>query len=324
MKKTNSKKISLIFFGFLIPFFIIELIKPKKKNFKNNYQNYCKLSPPSYSSSNKRDVVLFSADSFHPGLELAIKTLRSSGCLCRIILLSSKKISIPHRSRKIFNELDVEIKDDCKNPDPSREYIPHMLRFELELNWLLENEKDIDRVFHSDAFDVMFQKDPFGSEITTKELLFILEPHCFRSCGWNLAWMKQCYGEEIMRDMMTNFIICSGSIIGGIKPYIKLLKLMINQKEWKSCWGSSLDQPILNYLVWSGKVKDSGINFDFTGCNGNYLTMQWCLLNQVVYLDQENHILSEENTIPAFVHQYNRNKTLLEFLYQKCNVISFK
>ena len=95
---------------------------------------------------------------------------------------------------------------------------------------------------------------------------------------------------------------------------------MINQPEWKSCWGSSLDQPIVNYLVWTGLVEKANIKFDMTGCNGNYLTMQWCLLNQEVRFDDKNMIISEEGTAPAFVHQYNRNKTLTAWLNKRCGV----
>ena len=288
----------------------------------DSYPNYCHFSKHIYRGSTKRDVLLFSADTYHKGLELAVKSLRSSGSLCRIVLLSAKKLNINNRVKQLFSKLDVEVFDDCVNKDPSRPYIPHMLRFELEKQWIQEHESEIDRVFHSDAFDVYFQKDPFGPDIVKDKLTFILEPHAFRSCGWNLAWMNECYGERVTSSINTRFIICSGSIIGGKDPYLKLLDLMISQKEWTKCWEASKDQPILNYLVWTGKVSEAGIKYEMTGCNGEYLTMQWCLVNGQVPTDKEGRITSMIGSVPAFVHQYNRNETLTKKLHRRCNDIN--
>ena len=195
-------------FGFFVPFLLFPVLKPKKLVNHSLYSKFCDISDPQYSGSSRRDVILFSADSFHPGLELAVKTLRSAGSLCRVVILSSKPLKIPSKARKVFEQLDIEVRDNCSNNNRTREYVPHMLRFELEYQWLVENKNDVSRVFHSDAFDVMFQKDPFGPEITEDKVLFVLEPHVFRSCGWNLAWMKQCYGEKVMGSLMNNFIIC--------------------------------------------------------------------------------------------------------------------
>jgi hypothetical protein len=116
-----------------------------------------------------------------------------------------------------------------------------MYRFQCELKWLEANADSVDRVLHSDAFDVFFQGDPFASHISFDSLKLVVEPHCIRSCGWNLAWVKQCYGEQGMHDLEHSFIICGGSIGGSAAQYIKLLRLMQTQKEWRDCWGASLD-----------------------------------------------------------------------------------
>ena len=302
----------------LLPFVFIFMKKENQKIDDEMYPNLCHFQKRVYRGSTKRDVLIFSADSFNNGLELAVKSLRSAGSKCRVVLLSAKPLRLPNRITKLFKTLDVEVFDNCVNRDPSRTYVPHMLRFELEKQWIEENADSIDRVFHADAFDVYFQKDPFGPDIKNDKLLFILEPHAFRSCGWNLAWMTECYGDRITQTLTKRFIICSGSIIGGKEPYLKLLDLMISQKEWSTCWQSSKDQPILNYLVWSGKVKEAGIEYELTGCNGNYLTMQWCLVNQEIPTDQYGRITSMIGSVPAFVHQYNRNKTLQTRLHRKC------
>ncbi|EAX87278.1 hypothetical protein TVAG_347090 [Trichomonas vaginalis G3] len=310
----------LIYIGFLIPFIVFLFTQRQNEQQTIIYPNTCNFSSNLYRGSTKRDVILFSADKFHPGLELAVRSLRSTGSQCRVIILAAKKIQINSKIQALFNELDVEIKDDCLNLHPERNYVPHMLRYEFEQQWLSENLDRVDRVFHADAFDVYFQKDPFGPEISTDRLLFVVEPHAFRSCGWNLNWMKTCYGETMMNKMRNRYIICSGSIIGGVKPYLQLLDLMISQDEWTSCWKPSYDQPILNYLVWENILDEQNIKYDLTGCNGNYLTMQWCLPTDSIRLNKQVQIMSEIGTVPAFFHQYNRNKPLESFLREKCKV----
>lgn len=302
---------------FLPLVFMLKEHLPDTQKPETEYPNYCNFKINSYRGSTKRDVVLFSADIYHVGLELAVKSLRSAGSQCRIVLLSAKTLSLSFQTKKLFKTLDVEVFDNCSNVNSSRDYVPHMLRFEFEKQWIEEHRNEIDRVFHSDAFDVYFQKDPFGPDISNDKITFVLEPHAFRSCGWNLAWMTDCYGSIVMQQLNTRFIICSGSIIGGADPYLKLINLMMSQKEWSKCWKPSYDQPIVNFLVWSGAVDKAGIQYELTGCNGNYLTMQWCLTGTVPF-NKNGRITSMIGSVPAFVHQYNRNKTLTRKLHRQC------
>ena len=198
-----------------------------------------------------------------------------------------------------------------------------MIRFEYEMQWLENHIEEVDRIFHADAFDVLFQKDPFSPEIKTNKLLFIVEPHCFRSCGWNLAWFNRCYNWSTLLEIRNHYIICSGSIIGGARSYLKLLQLMISQEEWSDCYDTSLDQPILNYLIWLGIARDHGIEYDFTGCDGNFMTMQWCQMDGSIPINKKRQIQSLEGNVPAFVHQYNRIENLTRDFYQYCHITPY-
>ena len=66
----------------------------------------------------------------------------------------------------------------------------------------------------------------------------------------------------------------------------------------------------MNYLIWLGVAKDNGIDYEFTGCDGNFMTMQWCQIDGYIPVNKNHQIQSLEGNIPAFVHQYNRIENL--------------
>ena len=138
--------------------------------------------------------------------------------------------------------------------------------------------------------------------------------------GWNLAWIRKCYGDTTMYSMNYNFIICSGSISGSSKEYFKLLELMLGTKEWNSCWDTSMDQPILNWLVWNNLVKKAGIKYELSGCDGGFFTMQWCVLEEKVLINEHNQVKSIGGNVPAFLHQYNRYPNLSKHLMSICSI----
>lgn len=267
-------------------------------------------------NSTRRDVVLFFTSSLGRGLTMSLISLRSTGSKCRIMLFITPSIRLYPKDIKLFNSLEVEIVKYRRNKNKT--FVPHMLRYECEQEWLSKNINDVDRVLHSDAFDVFFQGDPFSRHISHDSLTFVVEPHQFRSCGWNLAWISRCYGESGFRKLSHRFIICSGSIAGPAKSYLKLIDLMIRQKEWDTCFDNSLDQPILNYLVWRGYVSKAKINYTFSGCTGGFFTAQWCILDKTPKYNKHNQVVTVDGDVPSFIHQYNRFPDLTKNLFKKC------
>jgi hypothetical protein len=195
-----------------------------------------------------------------------------------------------------------------------------MFRFECELKWLLEHIFSVSRVLHTDAFDVFFQGDPFSGHLSFEKLTFVVEPHCSRSCGWNLGWIRKCYGDQGMREMGHTFIVCSGSIGGSARQYLAFLQLLVSQPEWQTCWGSSLDQPILNHMLWTGKIAKNGIKYALTGCDGGFLTMQWCVSEGKVLRNEKRQVVSSEGVVPSYLHQYDRNAKFAPLLFQACGL----
>lgn len=305
--------IALVFIVYKLLVHHFEIITPVSNQL-------CNWNSSTYVGGTKRDVVFLFATAFGRGLSLCVKSLRSTGSRCRIILFVPKSIFIPQKEIDAITMYNVEIEYIDLHTRNNKQ-VPHMDRYEHELAWLQANYKSVDRVLHTDAFDVFFQGDPFADSLTNDTIMLALEPHQFRSCGWNLAWMRDCYGSLILSQMSHRFILCSGSIGGSAYDYIKLLKLMTTQKEWLSCWESSMDQPILNYLVWNGLLEQNNIRYKLTGCNEGFFTMQWCVKMREVRYNNHGQIISLENTVPFYIHQYNRFPELQQKLFEQCGLV---
>lgn len=274
----------------------------------------CGFNASEVPTSTRRDAVLLYATSFTEKLSVVIKSLRATGAGCRIVMLWGGQ-DMSWVASKFFAKFEVDVVENCF--DKSRKNVPHMIRYEYEEKWLRENAGKIDRVLHTDAYDVFFQGDPFTSHIRKDVLTFVVEPHCFRSCGWNLAWLDHCYPKSVQK-MLHNFIVCSGSIAGPASEYLKLIQLMTQQREWKTCWDKSLDQPILNYLLWNGHIRDHGINYTFTSCDGGFLTVQWCAVEDRLRENEHNQITSIMGSVPSYIHQYDRLPLFQRHIYEKC------
>lgn len=302
----------LIFINLILAAFVSFHIATSTQSYnqKANLYNYSQ-----EVGSTKRDAVFFYATKPGPGLILSISSLRGTGCRCRIILFASSSFEFTTSLIQFFNNKNVEIIFNADEKQ-KRSFAPHMLRYEYELQWIQQHKHEIDRILHSDSLDVFFQGDPFTSSISNDSLTFIVEPHCIRSCGWNIAWIDECYGRSGVNFHRHNFIICSGSISGNINEYHKLIELMISQDEWKTCWGPSHDQPILNHIVWSGLAKSLGIKYKLSGCDGGFFTMQWCVIDKNVLFNEHNQIISTGGSVPSYIHQYNRYQNLTKKLLE--------
>ena len=275
----------------------------------------CQPQKPSRGSSH-RDVVFLFGNSFCRGLEIAIKTLRHTGCQARVVFFTVPSFVNDKKAMGVMNSMNVEVFSECREEN----LVPHMIRYNYEYAWLVNHTGEVDRVLHADAYDIFFQADPFVDTIKKEYLTFIVEPHFIQSCGWNLNWFTTCFGHRETEKYKANFIICSGTICGGADHYTKLLKLMIHSPQWTSCYQPSFDQPILNWIVWSGQADEAGISYRFSGCDGGIMTVQWCVVNNEVRFNNYDQVLSPTNRVPALVHQYPRLEPLATHLNQYCRL----
>ena len=317
------KTISLItFLLFVVTLNIINFEK-QFRNIEENFQTYpspCHFVPVHPPCSTRRDVVLMYGTNFNDGLLLALKSLRATGAKCRVVMLVPSVFGASDDFLNFANTYDIEIYNNC---DMTRDdfTIPHMLRYEYEAKWIEEHINELDRVIHTDGYDVFFQSDPFIAIGDQKGLIFIQEEIMIFSCEWNSNWLFDCYGVQEKSKVALNYIICSGVILGTAKDYLRFVKYMIGRPEWTRCWDESMDQPIVNYLVYKGLLKDIGLNTTLYSCNDNVLNMQWCLYGRNPKISDRGYTLSpNEMNQPAILHQYNRFKEHQHYLGKLCDI----
>jgi hypothetical protein len=195
-----------------------------------------------------------------------------------------------------------------------------MLRYEAELSYLRSHQGSIDRVLHSDGLDVFFQGDPFAGHVSEPLLTFVVEPHCIRPCGWNFGWILKCYGERSAYELAHRFIVCCGSIGGPADEYAKLIGLMIAQAQWHTCWAASMYQPVLNWLLWTRRIHAAGIQYQLTGCDNGFLTMQWCVTEANVLRNEHEQVVSATGSVPSYLHPYNRSAPFARHLFSTCDL----
>jgi hypothetical protein len=178
-----------------------------------------------------------------------------------------------------------------------------MLRYEYERDWLVRNEGTVDRIIHSDSYDVFFQGDPFRDFVPYDRILLVKEDLLILSCDWNSQWIQECYGRQTWFEIRSNNIICTGVICGNATQYLRLIKFMISRPEWDTCWDESKDQPIFNNLLWSGILEKQGFLFNFTDCYNGIFTMHWCQGSPQISLNEQNLVVTRKGDVPFLLHQ---------------------
>ena len=131
---------------------------------KGNMCPLCNFTPLYPPSSTRRDVVLAAALNQIERAEIFIRTLRMTGSKCRIILFLDRQ-KIQSYYLHFFDICDVEpvFVNNLNNMVLIKG--SKMARYYYYHQWLSEHINEVDRILHSDTFDVFFQSDPFRNEM---------------------------------------------------------------------------------------------------------------------------------------------------------------
>lgn len=270
----------------------------------------CDFTPLRSPTSTKRDVVLAAALTALKRVEYFLRTLRTTGTNARVILfLDAEKTATPEW-RRFFSACDIEPVFVNETSQVLRDS-PKLTRYYYYYQWLKDHIDEVDRVIHTDTFDVIFQSDPFIPYLDASKLYFTFEPVTIGDSGWTSSWIRQCYGSKFISRYGDRAVSCSGVTAGGAKPFLTYLSVMLNNPTWPACYGHSLDQAHHNYLLYTGEFEKAGLDILSLDCNSPFLTMHFCCKRAKCRVD-ENGIVFGNNTesAPVLVHQYNRWKNL--------------
>jgi hypothetical protein len=269
--------------------------------------------------STRRDAIMFYASHYEPGLHLALASLVATGSRCRVVVFTSSLFAPTAQFVRLVRRARIELVRECDSRD-GRSLVGHMLRYEYESLWLRSHRRTVDRVIHCDSYDVFFQGDPFQALVPRDRLLLIKEDLLIGGCDWNSKWLQRCYGNEtwyLLRDVN---VICTGLIAGNAGEYLRLITLLTEQEQWQTCWESSKDQPIFNYLHGMGILEAQGFMFEYTDCWHGVFTMHWCQQQKPILFNEDGQLVTPRGDVPWLLHQYNRYQKVINRLAQSCNV----
>ncbi|CAM9296723.1 unnamed protein product [Discosporangium mesarthrocarpum] len=220
------------------------------------------------------------------------------------------------RHREIINKFKVSALQfgvEELEPEYLRQYHPSSTRWILIHRFLEDQQDNYDRVLMADVRDTVFQSNPF--DIIGEPGLYTfngVEGKTIGQCGWNGGWVRDCFGEEVLSEIRDNPIVCSGVSLGTtehVLVYAQQMSKHLLSRRFQRCERNGVDQGLHNYLLHTDNVRGV-IRFDQS--NGPVANMQ-----ADKYKLHGTRVANKAGREVPIVHQYDRNKRLMEALFEK-------
>lgn len=161
------------------------------------------------------------------------------------------------------------------------------------------------QVFLTDVRDVIFQDSPFSLPLTT-DFEFFTEPEKIKNSFVNRGWLQERYGVAEAYAIEDKNIICSGTIrttMAGAKVVVR--HMIMESEKLKATGRSPLDQPMLNYLVYSGAFFNYRI---FNNGEGAVDTLHFA---KELTFSPLGALLNKDNQPVPIIHQWDRTHALV-------------
>jgi hypothetical protein len=161
------------------------------------------------------------------------------------------------------------------------------------------------RVLLTDIRDVIFQAHPFSLPMTT-DFEFFTEPETIKNSFVNRGWLQERYGVAETYAWENKNIICSGTIRTTMAGAQVVVRNMIMESEKLQATGRSpLDQPMLNYLVYSGAFFNYRV---FDNGEGAVDTLHFA---KELKFSPSGVLLNKNNQPVPIIHQWDRTQALV-------------
>jgi hypothetical protein len=196
-----------------------------------------------------------------------------------------------------------------------------MIRHPWLRDYLSAHGSEFDRVFMVDAHDTYFERDPFEVLNETDLMVFFEEGWVLGIAGLNVWWLELCFGKQGMAQVSNRETLCSGTIYGGTAVFQQFLEILLQKSLWqgKDC---TVDQPILNWIVYNGNLARAGIKFLTMSCTGVVLTLAHCGRHITVVQGVKVGI-NAENVVPHVVHQWKAWADFKAMYLERCDMTQY-
>jgi hypothetical protein len=282
--------------------------------YRNRIPKYCVLPYPPRTVSNERDLAVSCTIRFHPRVAECFLSLRSAGCVARIVLLVEPGHVIEPSFRYLLATARAEV---VAMPGTGYKSVFHN-RWSWVLDYLRDHVAEYDRVLWFDSFDVFFQGDPFDV-INPVNVTLFTEGVLIGRCPINSWWLKGCFGESLVRSVADKPLLNGGVAAGPAGPFLKFLSIFIRKPEdWVNC---SICQIHLNYLAHTGAFRRAGVGYVIRGCDAA-AHLHWCPADwQPFYVNRKMYVSKlHRGKPPPIVHANGRAKKQIFNLIERCAV----
>ncbi len=188
--------------------------------------------------------------------------------------------------------------------------VPSVARYLRYYRFLSTAPKDrYENVMITDTSDVYFQSDPFDFQIGTQVNCFLEDAReTLSSEPANRYWLASAYGEQVVDELGSLTISCSGVTIGPYRAILEYLRVMADSLLRLRYQWAGIDQAVHNYMIYKELVP--GVKLVANG-EGPVLTLG------IVPPAEVAAALSDGYASVPILHQYDRHPHLQEILLSR-------
>lgn len=296
--------------------------------FLNNCQP-CSFRPNPIFPSNscQKDAILTIGINKLFNLLPFIRTLRTAGSKCRFILFLNNESMHAYEPKFYQKAKDcgVEFRVVKILEQWTKEQVWY-IRFMIYKNFLIENKKEIRRVFFCDLYDTVIQHDPFMPEFKYDVLYLSNEGYPNKkslisihdlNTGFNVFNFTENQKKEILdRD------IFNGGLQGGsTEIMIRFCDIMLKSGNPKTFEVYAIDQGYLNIIIYLGIFRRL-INYTVLYPNSSMFSSMvrfsisrgWNKRNRRAVFGK----IKIDGVVPGILHHYDRSVVVRRIVRRTC------
>ena len=168
----------------------------------------------------------------------------------------------------------------------------------------------------TDFRDSFFQVNPvfYLNSLRDVDLILSLEDPIFTlgSNSCNANWISHCFNSEVLRQLSSFRVICSGTVIANSKGMKAVWDIMHRELHKSNLSAECFDQGVLNGAVRLNSIRDISILLEERGF-GIANTIGGADM-ATLPRDKEGYILNHDRNRSSIIHQYDRHTLLYEFV----------
>jgi hypothetical protein len=172
--------------------------------------------------------------------------------------------------------------------------------------YIVERAPQADRIMLTDLRDVVFQRDPFEDPLVGLEVYLEDESVRIGADAFNTRWIRELFGESLVREMTGRVVSCSGTVIGTREAMLAYCAEMMRSIVWRRRPMGEHDQAVHNALLYEGRLPAATAIPNGTG---RVLTLGGMAAPGI---DHDGLIRNSDGSVPAVLHQWDRHAALAE------------